>query len=148
MKKTLGFVAALGMLLGVGLVGPAGADGLTSAQQARKAACESIDPGPNVVTTYTAGSGAAGANDTCVVVSTSTSLKESIEQVNNPRAAKAVVRVVQTEESTTTTQAYRWDNRGVPAGGQRWVAEGDPITVEELEILAECMQTPGKDFCA
>jgi hypothetical protein len=145
MRKTIVGVAAA--LLTVGLFAGS-ALALTTAQEARKAACEAIDPGPNVVATYTAGAGAAGANDTCVVVSTATTIEETVEQGNNSRAAKAVTRVKQTETTVTTTQEYRWNTAAVPAGGQKWVAFGDPVTEAEIEVLEECMRTPGIDKCA
>jgi hypothetical protein len=148
MKRIITVLSAMALVVGL-FAGSALA--LTDAQQARKAACEAIDPGPNVVATYVAGSpAAAGQNDTCTVVSTATTLEESIEQVNNPRAAKAVVRVSYQEKTVTTTQLYMWDIRAVAAGGQKWVAEGDPVlsSPEYGEIVEECMRTPGIDKCA
>jgi hypothetical protein len=146
MKRSMSVLLAAA--LGVGMLATgASASELTVAQQARKAACEAIDPGENVVATYTAGSGAAGANDSCQVVSRSTSYEEAVTQVNNPRAAKAVERVVRTESIVETTQAYRWNTAAEQAGGQRWVASGDPITEEELLAIEECLRNPARELC-
>jgi hypothetical protein len=80
-------------------------------------------------------------------VSISASYEESVEQVNNPRAAKAVSRVTITESLVTTTQAYRWNTASVMGGGQVWVAAGDPLTDEEILAYEECMRNPGNNSC-
>jgi hypothetical protein len=146
MKRSMSVLLAAA--LGVGMLATgASASELSDAQQARKAACEAIDSGEHVVATYTAGSGAAGANDRCEVVSTSTSYEETLTQVNNPRAAKAVERVVRTESIVQTTQLYRWNTAAVQGGGQTWVAEGDPVTEEELLAIEECLRNPARELC-
>jgi hypothetical protein len=78
------------------------------------------------------------------VTSTATTLKESTEQVSNPRAAKAVTRTVISESTVTTTQVYRWQPG---SSGGSWVENGAPVTSEESEFIAECKTTPGKDHC-
>jgi hypothetical protein len=148
MRKTMIGLTAVLLTLGL-FAGSALASTLNTAQLARKTACEAIDPGPNVVATYTAGTGTAGANDVCVVVSTATSYDESIEQVNNPRAAKAVNRVTRTESVVTTTQSYRWNTASVNANppGQVWVASGDPVTEAETLVAEQCLQNPAREIC-
>lgn len=130
MRKITVLLAALAMMAMAAV--PASADA------ARQAECQGIDPGPNVTATYTAGAQTNGAQDRCVVVSTATNYSQSVEQVNNPRAAKAVSRVTETATTVTTTQEYRWQ-----VGQSKWVSHNDPITEEEQAILDAYLQNPG-----
>jgi hypothetical protein len=115
------------------------------AETQRSNACAAIDTGPNVVWSYDGGANANTHNDdVCTVNSTATTYKESTEQVNNPRAAKAVTRTVITAETVTTTQVYRWQPG---SDGGSWVANGDPVTEKESAFIEECKTTPGKDHC-
>ncbi len=115
----------------------------TGGELTRYNACMAIDTNATTVATYDPGTNSGPQDDSCTVVSTATTLDAAITQVNNPRAAKAVNRVVTSEVSVTTTQEYRWQ----VGQNARWVAFGDPLTAEEIEIISQCMETPGATIC-
>lgn len=135
---TIGAVAALSVGM---LMGPAMAD---TAAENRQAKCAAMATDPDVTATYLAGTPSNVNTDRCEVVSTATTVTEASEQVNNPRAAKAVVRTVKTSSTVTTTQMYKW----ATGQTQNWVAEGDALIGDALETYEECMVTPGLDKCA
>jgi hypothetical protein len=144
MKRIAAAAAAAGFAL-VLSAGSALADApeLTNPELLRKAACLNIDQSTNVVATYNPGDTPAPGDDTCTVVSTSTSLASSISQVNNANAKKAVNRIVETETTVTTTQEYRW----VVGQNPGWDASGTPVTEEEAAIISQCIENPSGIHC-
>jgi hypothetical protein len=148
MKRIAAAAAAAGFALvlsaGSALAAP---EGLTPEELERQAACLALATDPDAVATYDRGTNPNPQDDSCTVVSTATTVEEAITQVNNPRAAKAVNRVVTTETTVTTTQAYRWQVSNNPNILTGWVPASDPVTDEEAAIISQCIENPGGVHC-
>jgi hypothetical protein len=152
MKKVLGLLAAVSALV-LASAGMAGANGsLTDQQQVREGKCLALAADSDVTATFQLGD--TWADDRCSVVSTEETLVETIEQVNNDRAKKAVIRVTITTQSVTTTQLYRYQlggnstaNFNAQNNNGSWVEHGAPLTSDEDETITKCMRNPGGEHC-
>jgi hypothetical protein len=122
---------------------PALAHTLNPGEQLRANACTALATDEDAVATYFHNDTTAASDDTCTVVSTATTEKESIEQVNSVNAKKAVTRVVKYNETVTTTLTYRWELDG----GTQWVAASTELSDAEQEFISNCFVNPAKERC-